>query len=123
MNQYFMGVDAGTHGVRVGIADEKGDFIAMKEVPDTTEYPVKGRAEQNAEQWWVSFKEALRDCLSNITPEQRKSITTGCVCATSSTVVPVNEDINPLSPAILWMDTRAIVLLTKLPKQKAFITA
>ncbi len=54
------------------------------------------------------MKEALRDCLNEITEEQRKNIVSGCVCATSSTVVPVNEDINPLSPAILWMDNRAV---------------
>jgi ribulokinase len=108
MSKYFMGVDAGTHGVRVGIANDEGNFIAMNEVEYDTEYPVPGRAEQNAEQWWVSFKEALRNCLSVITPEQRKCIVAGCVCATSSTVVPVNEDINPLAPAILWMDTRAV---------------
>lgn len=108
MNKYFMGVDAGTHGVRVGIADDKGQFASMKEVEYATEYPLPGRAEQNAEQWWVCFKEALRECLNPLTPEQRKSIMVGCVCATSSTVVAVNEDINPLGPAILWMDTRAV---------------
>ena len=108
MSKYFMGVDAGTHGVRVGIANDKGGFIAMKEVEHPTDYPVPGRAEQNAEHWWVGLKEALRDCLNSISEEQRKSIVAGCVCATSSTVVPVNEDINPLLPAILWMDNRAI---------------
>ncbi|MCI8326765.1 MAG: carbohydrate kinase [Lachnospiraceae bacterium] len=108
MKKYFMGVDAGTHGIRVGIADEQGEFIAMKEVPHPTEYPAAGYAEQNAEHWWVGLKEALRDCLSTITEEQRKNIITACVCATSSTVIPVNEDINPLTPAILWMDTRAV---------------
>lgn len=108
MSKYFMGVDAGTHGVRVGITDDHGQFIAMHEVEHPTEYPVPGRAEQNAEHWWVGLKEALRDCLNEITEEQRKNIVSGCVCATSSTVVPVNEDINPLSPAILWMDNRAV---------------
>ena len=108
MSKYFMGVDAGTHGVRVGITDDQGQFIAMHEVEHPTEYPVPGRAEQNAEHWWVGLKEALRDCLNEITEEQRKNIVSGCVCATSSTVVPVNEDINPLSPAILWMDNRAV---------------
>ena len=93
MSKYFMGVDAGTHGVRVGITDDQGQFIAMHEVEHPTEYPVPGRAEQNAEHWWVGLKEALRDCLNEITEEQRKNIVSGCVCATSSTVVPVNEDI------------------------------
>ena len=80
----------------------------MKEVEHPTEYPVPGRARQNAEHWWVGLKEALRDCLNEISEEQRKNIVSGCVCATSSTVVPVNEDMNPLSPAILWMDNRAV---------------
>ena len=51
MSKYFMGVDAGTHGVRVGITDDQGQFIAMHEVEHPTEYPVPGRAEQNAEHW------------------------------------------------------------------------
>lgn len=108
MSKYFMGVDAGTHGIRVGICDENGTFIAMNEVEHPTFYPLPGRAEQNAEHWWVGLKEALRNCLSTITEEQRKNIMVGCVCATSSTVIPVNEDINPLAPAILWMDNRAV---------------
>ena len=61
MSKYFMGVDAGTHGVRVGITDDQGQFIAMHEVEHPTEYPVPGRAEQNAEHWGVGLKEALRD--------------------------------------------------------------
>ena len=44
MSKYFMGVDAGTHGVRVGITDDHGQFIAMHEVEHPTEYPVPGRA-------------------------------------------------------------------------------
>lgn len=36
-----MGVDAGTHGVRVGITDDQGQFIAMHEVEHPTEYPVR----------------------------------------------------------------------------------
>lgn len=40
MSKYFMGVDAGTHGVRVGITDDQGQFIAMHEVEHPTEYPV-----------------------------------------------------------------------------------
>lgn len=40
MSKYFMGVDAGTHGVRVGITDDHGQFIAMHEVEHPTEYPV-----------------------------------------------------------------------------------
>lgn len=108
MSRYYMGVDAGTHGIRVGITDEKGDFIAMHEVEHPTAYPLLGRAEQNAEHWWVGFRDALRKCLAEITQEQRKSIVAACVCATSSTVIPVDEDMNPLSQAIMWMDTRAI---------------
>ncbi len=80
----------------------------MNEVEHPTFYPVPGQAEQNAEHWWVGLKEALRNCLNEITDEQRKNIMVGCVCATSSTVIPVNEDINPLMPAILWMDNRAV---------------
>ncbi|MCI8294215.1 MAG: carbohydrate kinase [Hespellia sp.] len=107
MSKYFMGVDAGTHGIRVGIADAKGEFIAMKEVEHPTDYPIPGRAEQNAEHWWTGFKAALKDCLSTISDEQRKNIVAGCICATSSTIVPVSEEITPLAPAILWMDHRA----------------
>lgn len=71
----------GTHGVRVGITDDQGQFIAMHEVEHPTEYPVPGRAEQNAEHWWVGLKEALRDCLNgNYRRAEKKYSFRLCMC-------------------------------------------
>ena len=45
--------------------------------------------------------------MSSLSKEVRHNIQAVSVCSTSSTVIPVDEDGNPLTDAIMWMDTRA----------------
>ena len=47
MEAYFMGIDTGTQGVRIGISDTRGKLIFEKEQKWETEFPKVGWAEQN----------------------------------------------------------------------------
>ena len=51
MEAYFMGIDTGTQGVRIGISDTGGKLIFEQEQKWETEFPKVGWAEQN--QWKV----------------------------------------------------------------------
>ena len=45
MEAYFMGIDTGTQGVRIGISDTRGKLIFEKEQKWETEFPKVGWAE------------------------------------------------------------------------------
>ncbi len=103
----FIGVDFGTQGVRCGVITKNGDFLASRECGYNTYYPQEGWAEQKPLEWKEAFLQAMRDCLSALTGEQRQNIQGMCVDTTASTVLPVARDGKELSDAILWMDIRA----------------
>ena len=103
----FLGADFGTQGVRVGLADMKGKLLETKEVKYPINYPEPGQAIQDSDDWWKGFKEALNKVLATLTVNQKKNIKTICLCATSSTTVPVDVDGNALDDALMWMDIRA----------------
>jgi ribulose kinase len=102
---YLIGVDFGTSGVRVGAFNP--DTLRLDELVDEaypTEHPHPGWAEQHPEDWWNSFRVAIRKLLNKVGTTDISAIT---VATTSSTVVVASEEGKPLRPAILWMDARA----------------
>jgi ribulokinase len=106
-HSYFIGVDVGTQGVRVGISDENGSMRTVHESLYKTSYPRFGWAEQHPDDWWNGFIAALSKCLSDVPVQVRTAIRTLGVCGTSSTVLAIDSQGNPLGDALLWMDSRA----------------
>ncbi|MGL4606666.1 MAG: FGGY-family carbohydrate kinase [Eubacteriaceae bacterium] len=106
--RYFMGVDTGTQSVRVVVTDLSGNVVASNEQVYETYYPKPGWAEQKPEDWWNSFNKAVETVMGSLSTGIRYSIAALSVCSTSSTVLPVDEEGNPLTDAIMWMDTRAV---------------
>lgn len=107
MPKLFLGIDTGTQGVRTAVCDMTGRVLVSAERKWDTSYPHLGWAEQEPSMWWENITAALEECLRSLTPDQRKEIAAGAVCATSSTVIPVKEDGTPLLPALMWMDARS----------------
>ncbi|MHB9094369.1 MAG: FGGY-family carbohydrate kinase, partial [Eubacteriales bacterium] len=101
----ILGVDFGTQGVRTAVFDSNAHCLNMAFAGYDTYYPSPGWAEQHPEEWWNAFKKALSGCLTGLDSTEIAGM---AVCATSSTVLAVDEEGRPLMPAILWMDARAI---------------
>lgn len=106
--QYFMGVDTGTQSVRVVVADISGNIVASDEQVYETYYPQPGWAEQKPADWWSCFNKAVENVTKSLSMGIRYSIKSISVCSTSSTVLAVDEQGNPMMDAIMWMDTRAV---------------
>lgn len=105
--KYFMGIDTGTQGVRIGIIDENGEVIKATERSWKTSFPGPGEAEQDPLSWWENIELALIDLFKDLDKNVKDNIVSACVDSTSSTVLAVSEDGKPLMPAIMWMDVRA----------------
>lgn len=103
----FITSDFGTQGVRVGIADINGNLLHTHEVKFPLNQPKSGYATQDSQDWWSSFRGALHVVLGELTDEQKNNIQSMSTCATSSTVVPVDEKGDGLAEAMMWMDIRS----------------
>lgn len=107
MEAYFMGIDTGTQGVRIGISDTRGKLIFEKEQKWETEFPKVGWAEQNPLNWWEAVNGIFEQIAHTLDSEIRQNIKDCCVCATSTTAIPVDQEGRPLMNAMMWMDARS----------------
>lgn len=107
MEAYFMGIDTGTQGVRIGISDTRGKLIFEKEQKWETEFPKVGWAEQNPLNWWEAVNGIFEQIAHTLDSEIRQNIKACCVCATSTTAIPVDQEGRPLMNAMMWMDAQS----------------
>lgn len=114
MAKYFMGIDMGTQGVRIGVYDEVGKIAAGCEEKWETRYPKPGWAEQDPRVWWSAVKKGLHKCSDAMPREVRMHIAACCVCATSSSVFAVDREGAPLMDAIMWLDARSCAEMEKI---------
>ena len=103
---YVMGIDFGTESVRVGVFDLTGRPVVFASQPYQLSHPRPGWAEQDPDEWWSALVIATRTALaeSGIPKEAIVGLGTDC---TSCTVLAMDEQCQPLRPAIIWMDVRA----------------
>ncbi|KAK3271469.1 hypothetical protein CYMTET_20182 [Cymbomonas tetramitiformis] len=116
--QYVIGVDGGTESIRAGIFDLEGTPLAFSASAYATQYPQPGWAEQRPTDWWDAMGVAVRNALreANVLSSDISAI---CLDTTCCTVVALDEQGNPLRPALLWMDMRSApqVLTARFPVQ------
>ena len=103
---YVVGIDFGTESVRVGIFNQVGEPVAFAAQTYPLYHPHPGWAEQKPAEWWAALVQATRAVLdkSGISKEEIVGVGTDC---TSCTVVAMDDNFQPLRPAIIWMDVRA----------------
>jgi FGGY-family pentulose kinase len=101
----FLSIDLGTQSARAACFDETGLRLSMAEAAYETRFPRSGWAEQRPAEWWEAICGCSRQATGALPDDAR--VRAVCVGATSSTVLPINADGEPLSDAILWMDTRS----------------
>lgn len=107
----FLGIDAGTQGVRTIGVDEKGNVRAAASVAyETLNTSDKaGYYEQIPDDWYEAAGDTVRDCLEQLKQAglSTDEVQAVCVDGTSGTIVPVDEQLKPLSPALMYNDARA----------------
>lgn len=99
----WIGVDLGTQGVRALVVTDSG------KVAGTGSRPLTGhrdgpRHEQNPEDWWTAMAAACREALRDVPPEAVQGV---AVDGTSGTILLTDDGGRPLTPALMYDDTRA----------------
>jgi ribulose kinase len=104
--QYFVGVDGGTEGLRAGVFDARGNPLAFASRPYPTEFPRPSWAEQNPQDWWHALGLSVRQAvLESGVPTS--SIAAICLDTTCCSVVALDAAGDPVRPALIWMDVRS----------------
>ena len=110
--EYLLAIDNGTQSVRVLVFDQQGNEVAKSKVtiePYFSRHP--GWAEQDAGYYWDNLQEAFKRLWAQgkVTPDQ--------ICGVSLTtqrytMINLDENFQPLRPAIVWMDQRQAAVET-----------
>ena len=118
MSALFLGIDAGTGGVRACVFDERGRLLGSGEAPYNTYYPQNGYAEQDVEEWSRALSAAIPQCLENAGVDGAEL--TAVVCdATTNTLVFLDGEGRQVRRPLLWMDVRASAEAAELEKLRA----
>ena len=107
-----LGIDIGTQGARVVVADTTGRVLAdayHEFVQAVIPGLPPGYFEQNPDEWWVAVYMCLRQAILELsrqgcTPDE---IVAGAVDSKSGTVVLLDDENHPLHPALMHDDRRA----------------
>lgn len=105
-NQYVIGYDGGTGGVRAGIYDLKGNELAFASMEYKTYHPHPGWAEQAPADWWDGFAQTTREAMKKA-GVNKEDIVAMSYDVTCCSVMLCMNDGTPLRSSLIWMDVRA----------------
>jgi xylulokinase len=104
--------DLGGSGLRAALIDEAGEVVALRAVPLPPRPGVQGVAEMAPGSWWDAFVQATGDVLADAAASG--SIAAVAITAFTRSQVFLGRDGQPVRPAILWGDTRAVSIVADL---------
>lgn len=111
LSSLVIGLDCSTSACRAVVWDCHGNAIAKGYSPLSLITPQPTWYEQLAESWWTATVQALRQAVSQVDGGRLGAL---CIAHQRETFVAVDEQGQPLTNGILWMDERARDLLPSL---------
>ena len=105
-----LGVDLGTGGPKVALADTRGRILAHAKAPVPLRLLPGGGAEQDPADWWgairAAAKQVLADAAAALGRDPAPRVAAVCFSSQWGGTVPVGADGEPTHPAVIWMDGR-----------------
>ena len=102
---YVLAIDLGTSGPKVGLVSMSGEVAGARFEPCELILSERGGAEQDPADWWQAITTAATRLVGlGLVPVEEIA----AICCTSqySGTVAIDREGNPLTNAIIWMDTR-----------------
>jgi len=104
-DKFILAIDLGTSGPKVALFSTQGELVGSEFEEIRLFLFPDGGAEQSPQEWWDAIQKAAKRLLARgIVPQE--AITALAFTGQWSGTVPVDEAGNPLSNAIIWMDSR-----------------
>ncbi|AVG24201.1 xylulokinase [Pontimonas salivibrio] len=104
----YLGVDVGTFETKGVLVDDAGTVLAMATRGHGISTPADGHVEQDADLvWWAEVAAVCRDLMAS-DGAKNTVVQAMAVSAIGPCVLPIDENLRPLRPGILYgVDTRA----------------
>ncbi|QCI12378.1 hypothetical protein E6B08_13835 [Pseudomonas putida] len=104
---YVIGVDIGTQSTKALLTSTKGAILAQASVAYQVEQPYPLWAEQWPDVWLDAVQATIAEVVaqSHVPANEIKAICVSSLYGGSG--IPVDADIRPLHPCLIWMDRRA----------------
>lgn len=105
--KYLVGVDIGTQGTKAVLINEKGEVLSHSYKGYDVETPKPSWAEQWPKPWVDATFETIKGVVdkSKVNIEDIKGVAISSLYGGSG--IPVDVNIEPLAPCLIWMDRRA----------------
>lgn len=101
-DSFVIGCDVGTQSTKAVLVNTSGAVIASASEPHTVRFPAAGWADQDFNDWTA----AVESVLSKLAAAGHGPITHVGIAAQVDGVVPLDADLAPIGPAIIWLDRR-----------------
>ena len=103
---HILAIDNGTQSVRALLFDPRGNLLAKSRVPIEAYFSTQpGYAEQHPEVFWQAVCDACQQ-LWHMPDVQKDSIAGVALTTQRGTVINLDQNGQPLRPAIVWLDQR-----------------
>ncbi len=103
MTKLWLGLDVGTTAVKAAAYRPNGEIVQIADRPTRVLRVVDGGAEQDMDTVWDSVRACLAEIAAGCDSGQIASLG---ICAQGDGLWPLDKDLQPVRPAILWSDTR-----------------
>ena len=100
-----IGIDCSTTAAKAVVWSADGTPMSSARVPYELSQPRPGWGEQNAEDWWAALVGAVRRAAQTVDASRIAAIT---VTHQRESFVCLDDEGQPLRPAMLWLDGRAV---------------
>ncbi|MBU6133823.1 xylulokinase [Staphylococcus xylosus] len=100
---YVIGIDIGTSALKTLVVNKSGDVVESYSVSYNTAHPKSGYSEIDPGIWYEATLESLKHILNHYTHNDISGIS---FSGQMHGLVVIDQEGNPIRPAILWNDTR-----------------
>ncbi len=104
MQALLLGVDVGTTATKAVLVNQNGELVAQGRAEYPTIHLQAGWVEQDANQWWKSFCQAVWQATSQIPGAKIIGV---AISSQAPTLLAVDAYGEPVRNALIWMDRRA----------------
>lgn len=109
-----IGVDSSTTAVKAIAWDKRGKLSAQSRASFELISPNPNWYEQNAEDWWTSLCQVLRNLTARIGADRIAAL---CIAHQRESFVAVDENCQPIRNALLWLDERSRAQIKELDQR------
>jgi xylulokinase len=110
----FVGIDLGTSAVKVLVLRDDGTTVAKTSAAYPLKHPTRDRTEQSVGDWWNALGEACREAMNQADPGDVESV---ALSGQLNGLVLLDEHLQPLDDAWIWLDLRAAELAAELERR------